>query len=417
MTINRNLSILAGGVSSTGVLGVPNGGSGATTLTGYLIGNGAGAFTASATIPTTALSGTITNAQLTNSAITINGTSTSLGGSISVGTVTSVAALTLGTTGTDLSSTVATGTTTPVITLNVPTASATNRGVLSSADWTTFNGKGLGSVTSVAATVPAFLSIAGSPITSSGTLAITLSGTALPIANGGTAQTSFTANQIHYGSFSTSAGLTFDGTNFATTGYTSATSFRPTGSTIPTNGLFLPTTNTLGFATNSAEIMRLFASGGVSIGNTTDPGAGNLRFTTAGTNGIYFGSSSRLDTYEEGTWTPTITPSTGSLTAYASAGSYRKIGKVVVLQGWFSITTAGTAAGSANIASLPYLSLTSSSFAGTGTAIETNNTGFGYYVFVNSNATTGTVNNFTNTGITWAAGYKYVFTVTYQTAA
>jgi hypothetical protein len=57
------------------------------------------------------------------------------------GTVTSVAALTLGTTGTDLTSTVANSTTTPVITLNVPTASATNRGALSSADWTTFNGK------------------------------------------------------------------------------------------------------------------------------------------------------------------------------------------------------------------------------------------------------------------------------------
>jgi hypothetical protein len=58
-----------------------------------------------------------------------------------VGTVTSVAALTLGTTGTDLSSTVANGTTTPVITLQVPTASASNRGALSSADWSTFNGK------------------------------------------------------------------------------------------------------------------------------------------------------------------------------------------------------------------------------------------------------------------------------------
>jgi hypothetical protein len=57
------------------------------------------------------------------------------------GTVTSVAALTLGTTGTDLSSTVATSTTTPVITLNVPTASASNRGALSSTDWTTFNNK------------------------------------------------------------------------------------------------------------------------------------------------------------------------------------------------------------------------------------------------------------------------------------
>ena len=63
------------------------------------------------------------------------------------GTVTSVAALTLGTTGTDLSSTVANGTTTPVITLNVPTASASNRGALSSTDWTTFNNKASSSST------------------------------------------------------------------------------------------------------------------------------------------------------------------------------------------------------------------------------------------------------------------------------
>lgn len=56
-----------------------------------------------------------------------------------------------------------------------------------------------GTVTSVAMSVPAFLSIAGSPITASGTLAVTLSGTALPIANGGTgsvtnAYCSLTAN-------------------------------------------------------------------------------------------------------------------------------------------------------------------------------------------------------------------------------
>ena len=50
-------------------------------------------------------------------------------------------------------------------------------------------GGGGGSVTSVAATVPSFLSVSGSPITTSGTLAITLSGTALPVANGGTGAT------------------------------------------------------------------------------------------------------------------------------------------------------------------------------------------------------------------------------------
>jgi len=73
-----------------------------------------------------------------NGTIWVNAAQTGGGGG---GTVTSIAALTLGTTGTDLNSSVANPTTTPVITLNVPTASATNRGVLSTTDWTTFNGK------------------------------------------------------------------------------------------------------------------------------------------------------------------------------------------------------------------------------------------------------------------------------------
>lgn len=75
--------------------------------------------------------------------ITINGTTFDLSAdrTWNVGTVTSVAALILGTTGTDLSSSVANSTTTPAITLNVPTASATNRGALSSTDWSTFNNK------------------------------------------------------------------------------------------------------------------------------------------------------------------------------------------------------------------------------------------------------------------------------------
>ncbi len=48
---------------------------------------------------------------------------------------------------------------------------------------------GTGTVTSVAATVPSLLSVSGSPITTSGTLAFTYSGTALPLLNGGTGQT------------------------------------------------------------------------------------------------------------------------------------------------------------------------------------------------------------------------------------
>jgi hypothetical protein len=77
-------------------------------------------------------------------------------------------------------------------------------------------GGGSGTVTSVAASVPSFLSIAGSPITTSGTLAISYSGVALPIANGGTGQTTFTAGYLLYGNgtsgLSSSANMTFDGT-------------------------------------------------------------------------------------------------------------------------------------------------------------------------------------------------------------
>jgi hypothetical protein len=72
------------------------------------------------------------------------------------------------------------------------TVTATNSG-----DDVTVNvSAGTGTVTSVAATVPSFLSVAGSPITTSGTLAITLSGTALPIANGGTGATTLAGASI-----------------------------------------------------------------------------------------------------------------------------------------------------------------------------------------------------------------------------
>jgi hypothetical protein len=53
-----------------------------------------------------------------------------------------------------------------------------------------------GTVTSVSATVPSFLSVSGVPITTAGTIAITYSGTALPVANGGTGATSLTGAGI-----------------------------------------------------------------------------------------------------------------------------------------------------------------------------------------------------------------------------
>lgn len=87
---------VAGTLTLGGTLNVASGGSGAASLTGYLIGNGTSAFTASTTIPTTALSGTVTNAQLANSSLTINGNLVSLGGTTTV-TAINPFALTIGT--------------------------------------------------------------------------------------------------------------------------------------------------------------------------------------------------------------------------------------------------------------------------------------------------------------------------------
>jgi hypothetical protein len=61
-----------GAVTLDGILNASNGGTGASTLTGYVYGNGTGVMTASTTIP---------NAGLANSTVTYNGVPVSLGGS------------------------------------------------------------------------------------------------------------------------------------------------------------------------------------------------------------------------------------------------------------------------------------------------------------------------------------------------
>jgi fibronectin-binding autotransporter adhesin len=127
------VSPTTGAIVLGGTLNVANGGTGATTLTGYLIGNGTGSFTASATIPNTAITGlgtmstqnagsvaitggtiagttistssidgssntlsNIGNSSLVNSSLTINGNTVSLGSSTTV-TATATNALTIGT--------------------------------------------------------------------------------------------------------------------------------------------------------------------------------------------------------------------------------------------------------------------------------------------------------------------------------
>jgi len=114
--------------------------------------------------------GVVSNTMLANSSITINGTPISLGGSTSVGTVTSVSGT---------APIVSSGGNTPAI--SITQASSSTNGYLSSTDWTTFNNKGSGSVTSVSGTGTVNGITLTGTVTSSGSL--TLGGTLGSIAN------------------------------------------------------------------------------------------------------------------------------------------------------------------------------------------------------------------------------------------
>jgi hypothetical protein len=56
-------------------------------------------------------------------------------------------------------------------------------------------------------------------------------------------------------------------------------------------------------------------------------------------------NANTLDDYEEGTWTPTITASSGTITTASGSGRYTKIGRQISCQCEVTVTTNGTGAG------------------------------------------------------------------------
>jgi len=118
--------------------------------------------------------------------------------------------------------------------------------------------------------------------------------------------------------------------------------------------------------------LTIFGTSGVSVGDTTDPGAGNLRVGTGnlviGTDGkgIDFtatpgtGTSELLDDYEEGTWTPDTSFLTIVGTA-SSEGTYTKIGRTVVVRGSVAGSTSVTVGASGIlVGGLPFTTATDS---------------------------------------------------------
>jgi len=144
------------------------------------------------------------------------------------------------------------------------------------------------------------LPAATTPVVGTEVLPIVQSGTTSQVSiNAATGITRpFTANGVMYASstsaLATGSALTFDGTNFATTGTATATKLIPTGTSVTGNGMYLPATNSIGISTAGVNAVYIDASQNVGIGTSSPStygkfvvagGDGNTQFNV-GTNGV-----------------------------------------------------------------------------------------------------------------------------------
>lgn len=127
---------------------------------------------------------------------------------------------------------------------------------------------------------------------------------------------------------------------------------------------------------------------------------GNLVIGTAG-KGIDFSinphpagmTSELLNDYEEGTFTPAITASSGTITSFTlGTCNYTKVGRMVTVNFSVTITNAGTGAGALNVP-LPF---TNGAAIANGTGRENALTGAQLQSRVNASATDMNIQNYAN---------------------
>ena len=181
------------------------------------------------------------------------------------------------------------------------------------------------------------------------------------------------------------------------------------------------TTGALVFQTGATPTTALTIDTGQRSKFPTTIGVGGATPSTSGS-GISFpatqsasSDANTLDDYEEGTFTPTATSSTGNLTSYTSAGTYVKIGKIVSVNGWIQLATVGTAGGALNFGGLPFTALSASPNRPSMAVVrEDANTGIIYGGFIDRGTTNGTISTLTNTAIVWLTTYRYAFNFVYE---
>ena len=193
-----------------------------------------------------------------------------------------------------------------------------------------------------------------------------------------------------------------------------------------TNGGFFPSWTTatrpaspavgqMGYNTTTGQMDLYNSSGWTSIPATGGTVPGNLAFAS-GTNGITFNNSSaitnsKLNDYETGTWTPTVTSSSGTITTVGTTvGQYTKVGNLVTLNMFLPITTNGTGAGQILVSNLPFTINSTATAYGVGR--EGLVVGFGIFGYVNTGDNKIYLQKYDG-AYPGGTGYGLGFTVTY----
>lgn len=262
----------------------------------------------------------------------------------------------------------------------------------------------------------------------------TWNGTAIGATYGGTGQTSYAVGDILYASSTTALSKLADvatGNALISGGVNTAPSWGKIGLTTHISGTLAVGNGGTGASSASItafnNITGYTASGATGTTSTnlvfsaiptfgTTIGVGNATAAASGA-GISFPASqsastdvNTLDDYKEGTFTPSVSATSGSITSFGTlSGKYTKIGNQVTVVLSLPITNNGTGAGSLKVSNMPYTCGASDSF---GAGREQQSTGNGLFGYINGSTTNLYIQRYDG-AYPGGTNYTIGFTVTY----
>jgi hypothetical protein len=169
-----------------------------------------------------------------------------------------------------------------------------------------------------------------------------------------------TTNIAHPSSASNNIVLDSSGNVVLQAGTASAPALQPTSD--PNTGIFFPAADTIAFAEGGSEAMRIDSSSRLLVGTTTATANGGVLELSGGitfpATAVAASNANTLDDYEEGTWTPAYSFSSGSVTQTLTVGRYTKVGNNVTVYARIGTSAISSPSGAAKITGLPFATST-----------------------------------------------------------